>query len=109
MTMTNDTQAAGAAVTDEAKRNEFAKWWQASPHFLSAVDAAEAAWLACARREREEAAAKTFEQWHEDDGPVLWWRFPVEEPPYAGTPLDDDWPGYHTHWTPIPVPQPPEA
>ena len=21
------------------------------------------------------------EQWHEDDGPVLWWRFPIVEPP----------------------------
>lgn len=42
--------------------------------------------------------------WHEDDGPALWWRFPVDEPPYVGTPLDTDWPGYHTHWTRIVVP-----
>jgi hypothetical protein len=42
------------------------------------------------------------EQWHEDDGPVLWWRFPVVEPPYAGTPNDSDWPGYHTHFTSLP-------
>ena len=42
------------------------------------------------------------ERYHEDDGPVLWWRFPVEEPPYAGTPNDPDWPGYHTHYTPLP-------
>jgi hypothetical protein len=42
------------------------------------------------------------EQWHEDDGPVLWWRFPVVEPPYSGTPNDCDWPGYHTHFTPLP-------
>ena len=47
-------------------------------------------------------------EWHEDIGPVLWWRFPVDEPPHAGTPLDSDWPGHHTHWTPIPVPKPPE-
>jgi hypothetical protein len=46
-----------------------------------------------------------LKDWHEDDGPVLWWCRPVEEPPYAGTPLDADWPGYHTHWTPIVVPQ----
>ena len=48
--------------------------------------------------------ARAAEDWHEDHGPVLWWRPPIDEPPYAGTPLDDDWPGYHTHWTPIVVP-----
>jgi hypothetical protein len=42
------------------------------------------------------------EQWHEDDGPKLWWRFPVEEPPYAGTPNDSDWLGLHTHFTRLP-------
>ena len=44
------------------------------------------------------------EQWHEDDGPVLWWRFPImdKEAPWAGTPNDSDWPGYHTHFTLLP-------
>lgn len=45
--------------------------------------------------------------WHEDFGDVLWWRFPIEEPPYVGSPLDDRWPGHHTHWTPIPIPEAP--
>lgn len=45
-----------------------------------------------------------IQDWHEDDGPVLWWRPPIEEPPYSGTPLDDDWPGYHTHFTLIVMP-----
>lgn len=45
--------------------------------------------------------------WHEDIGAALWWRFPVEEPPYCGSPVCDDWPGYHTHWTPILVPHEP--
>lgn len=27
-------------------------------------------------------------EWHEDHGTVLWWRFPICEPPYVGTPLD---------------------
>ena len=42
-------------------------------------------------------------EWHEDDGAVVWWRFLVDEPAWIGTPLDDDWPGYHTHWTPHPA------
>lgn len=48
--------------------------------------------------------ARPLAAYHDDDGPVLWWRFPIDEPPYVGTPGDDDWPGYHTHWTPIDVP-----
>jgi len=45
---------------------------------------------------------KSLEEWHEDIGAVLWWRFPIEEPPYCGTPLDFDWiEDYYTHWTPI--------
>lgn len=48
-------------------------------------------------------------EWHEDMGNVLWWRFPISEPPWAGTPLDSDWPGYHRWWTPLPpMPLPPE-
>ena len=47
---------------------------------------------------------RPLDDWHDDIGDVLWWRFPITEPPYVGTPLDDDWPFYHTHWTPIPVP-----
>lgn len=43
-------------------------------------------------------------EWSEDVGPALWWRLPVTEPPYAGTPLDDDFPSYVTHWTRIPEP-----
>ncbi|MBS6069797.1 MAG: hypothetical protein KIB10_10335, partial [Enterococcus avium] len=41
---------------------------------------------------------------HEDIGPVLWWDFPVEEPPYCGTPLDDDFPKYKTHFTELHIP-----
>ena len=50
--------------------------------------------------------ARSLPEWHEDDGPVLWWEWCgndwAGEPAWAGTPLDDDWPGYHTHWTPHP-------
>lgn len=72
-----------------------------------------------------ELVARPLSEWHEDMGAVLWWRFPIEEPPYVGSPLDrgqsvrlrlldrkgdqlaatdacvEGWPGYHTHWTPI--------
>lgn len=51
--------------------------------------------------------ARPIAEWHEDMGPAFWWSFPIEEAPYAGSPLDDGWPGYHTHWTPIIVPRGP--
>ena len=72
---------------------------------------------------------RPLDEWHEDYGSVLWWKFPIEEPPYVGTPNDlgqtvevsiraygvDEvmrtnvgaWPGYHTHWTRIPLPPEP--
>ena|SRR5690349_14383375 len=76
---------------------------------------------------QNQTAARPLSEWHEDDGPVLWWKFPIEEPPYVGTPNDcgistsvrleidgtpvhsharyvGGWPGYHTHWTPIQTP-----
>lgn len=48
------------------------------------------------------------EEYHEDMGAVTWWRLPVDEPPWVGTPNDSDWPGYHTHFTPAP-PEPATA
>lgn len=51
---------------------------------------------------------RPLDDWGEDYGDVLWWVFPIEEPPYVGSPLDEKWPGYHTHWTPIIVPEPPK-
>ena len=51
---------------------------------------------------------RPLEEWHEDYGDVLWWKFPIEEPPYVGSPLDEKWPAYHTHWTPIVLPEPPK-
>lgn len=54
-----------------------------------------------------EITARPIEEWHEDMGCVIWWEFPISEPPHCGTPLDMDWPGYHTHWTPIEIPASP--
>ena len=31
---------------------------------------------------------RPFFVWSEDIGNVLWWRIPISEPPYVGTPLD---------------------
>ena len=54
----------------------------------------------------EPLIARSRGEWHEDDGPVVWWSWNghgwAGESPWCGTPLDSDWPGYHTHWTPAP-------
>jgi hypothetical protein len=47
--------------------------------------------------------ARHRDEWREDTGPVVWWKFPVDEPAWIGAPNDSDWPGYHTHWTPHPA------
>ena len=31
---------------------------------------------------------RPFSEWLEDHGNVLWWRLPISEPPYVGTPND---------------------
>lgn len=48
------------------------------------------------------------EAYHEDMGNVLWWKFPVEEPPYVGSPLSYDWSDRYTHFTPLIVPEEPK-
>lgn len=48
--------------------------------------------------------ARPLCEYHQDMGSVVWWEFPIMEPPYCGSPLDSDWPGYHTHFTLIPIP-----
>jgi hypothetical protein len=40
--------------------------------------------------------------WHAGIGPAIWWRFPVTDKPWIGTPACPDWPGHHTHWTVLP-------
>lgn len=48
------------------------------------------------------------QEYREEMGCVLWWRFPIDEPPYLGMPLDHDWPDYHTHFTQIICPDEPQ-
>jgi len=107
-----------------------AYWWHGGLHFDPETDQEHEAllkveellsWMGATRgpggalseqqKERQappEALARPIEDWHEDLGPVLWWRFPVTEAPWAGTPHDSDWPmdqpdePYFTYWTPLP-------
>lgn len=55
----------------------------------------------------EERLPNAKDSWCEEDGAVLWWKFPIVEPPYVGTPFDDDFPDYVTHWTRIKIPNQP--
>lgn len=57
-----------------------------------------------AERWREATRLRPLDDYHEDMGPVLWWRLPIDEPPYCGSPLCSNWPGYHTHFTPVVLP-----
>lgn len=46
-----------------------------------------------------------LEDWFEEDGACLWWKFPIEEEPYVGSPLDVNFPNDVTHFTRIVIPQ----
>lgn len=41
-----------------------------------------------AMAERDLMRVRPYCDWHEDIGDVLWWRIPISEPPYLGSPLD---------------------
>lgn len=51
---------------------------------------------------------RPIEEWGEDYGDCLWWSFPIEEPPYCGTPLDCNFPDYVTHFTRLICPMEPK-
>lgn len=50
---------------------------------------------------------RQLSEWTDDFGPVIWWVFPIRECPWVGTPNDEHWPGYHSHWTPLLMPEDP--
>lgn len=78
------------------QRLEDLKWFSAA----RALTRLEAYWLIEKVEEHEKAnVPKPLEEWHEDMGDCLWWFFPIEEPPYCGTPLDENFPDYVTHFT----------
>jgi hypothetical protein len=58
------------------------------------------------RAARSLTRTRPFAEWHEDDGAALWWKAPVQEPPFSGTPGDSDWPFNEEDemvlwWTPL--------
>jgi hypothetical protein len=46
--------------------------------------------------------ARPRDEWEWENGDVLWWRFPVVEPPFVGHMGNENFPDYVTHWTPLP-------
>lgn len=49
--------------------------------------------------------ARPIDEWGEDYGDCLFWKFPIEEPPYCGSPLDCDFTeDYYTHFTRLIIP-----
>lgn len=119
--------AAGSAPAEPAEvealadREAFEAWARQRPkpfdleprgdrYWWGDTDTAWRAWEA-ARRLRpvvvdETPIAKPLSEWHEDHGDGVWftWRDGqwLGEPAWIGTPLDSDWPGYHTHYLPHP-------
>lgn len=57
---------------------------------------------------RDRSALHSLDEYHTDDGNVLWWKFPITEAPYVGSPSSSNWPGYHTHWSRITIPEQPK-
>ena len=57
----------------------------------------------------QEPEPKPFDEWNEEDGNVLWFNRPIEEPPYCGCPLDSEWPWADwdkpkkLSWVPLPT------
>lgn len=52
--------------------------------------------------------AHHIHEWDPSDGPVLWWRDPIKEPPYVGTPDDDGFDEGYKWWSYIDIPEIPK-
>lgn len=87
-------------LCEQHDAGEVAKLRSDNQQLRSKLDAAE-------KRVRELETLHTLADWCEEDGNVLWWRVPIEEPPYSGHPHDSDWAeneydDYYTHWSRLP-------
>jgi hypothetical protein len=63
--------------------------------------------LAAIRAVQPPLVARPKSEYHEDMGDVLWWHFPIVEPPWVGSTLESQWAlveKHVTHWTPLPIP-----
>lgn len=58
----------------------------------------------------DSARLRPLDEYDDDMGPVIWWRLPIVEPPWVGTPNDTEWKmgwpssiddsiPYYTHFT----------
>lgn len=56
---------------------------------------------------RQASELNKLDDWGEDDSICLWWKFPIEEEPYVGSPLDVNFPNDVTHFTRIIIPDEP--
>ena len=105
-----DTPDGGAKMTyqrapmTEEQRHEMAGFWaHANPSILVSMFKE--------RSVLKRPPLRHVDDWHDEDGPVLWWHLEdgeIGEPPWVGSPNDVDWieyDGYYTHWTPIPQPR----
>lgn len=81
-----------------------------TPKDRSELDLVDRIALALSDAVKVPEVARPLSEYHEDFGDVLWWSFPVNEPPYVGTNNDSGFPSYVTHWTPLPpLPSLPET
>jgi len=101
-----------APVTDEKLReamNVLRRRCDPNSAYMSGPSPIQAAYLTITdalselAQRRAEQTWQQIDKWHEDIGPCFWAKFPVDEPYYAGSPLDTDWPDYHTHFIPMSV------
>lgn len=83
------------AIASPSRPEDYGWWTQVARRALGIATARETA--------QPPLLARPLNEWHEDMGDVVWWKFPVDEPAWIGSPLASDWPGYHTHWTPHPA------
>lgn len=88
-------------ITDEQAWNKIAEAYPETAQSLRiALDHA----VFGQEAEPQKVKARLAKHWDEDLGECLWWNYPIEEPPYCGTPLDDEFPKYKTHFTELRIP-----
>lgn len=57
-------------------------------HVVKYADAVEIAEALATHKTADAGEMRPFADWHEDHGDVLWWKHPISQSPYVGSPLD---------------------